>query len=137
MKDLRLDYLFASTSIESIDLIEYTGMPTTLSSFAIECTILHTITGLDRLDYRNIVDMSFAFSRCYNLANTVGLEDWKPTRLSDAIYAFFHFGNQLSSSDDNYNLNLSNWALPSISSQPAGFSSNSSISNLNLPNWGG
>lgn len=135
MKDLRLDYLFASTSIESIDLIEYTGMPTSLSSFAIECTILHTITGLDRLDYRNIGDMSFAFSRCYNLANTVGLEDWKPTRLYEAVYAFFNFGNQLSSSDDNYNLNLSNWALPSISSEPTGFSSNSSISNL--PNWGG
>lgn len=135
MKNLSLAFLFASSDIRSIDLTEYVGRPPSLGSFASEAVNLHTITGLDRLDVTFLNSMDFAFNRCYSLANTVGLKDWKPTKLTEAMNAFYKFGSQISSSDDNYNLDLSNWALPLISSQPSNFSADSTISTL--PVWGG
>ena len=59
--------------------------------------------------------------------------------LSEASYAFYRQGIQLSSSDAGYDLDLSNWDLPGISSIPLGFATNGLLDGQTsrLPNWGG
>ena len=138
MPSLELNNMFQASAATYIDISEYTGRPYSISGLFQEAVNLLTVDGLDTLDTSRLGDISFAFHSTWQL-NLKPIENWFLDSLSEASYAFYRQGIQLSSSDAGYDLDLSNWDLPGISSIPLGFATNGILDGQTsrLPNWGG